>query len=76
LYPIQYPTNRSSFDGTEDWSVIIHSIEATSKSFFERMSYVIAAISNAGGAPEQAYRKMQSAGACPERPYAGTFCCC
>jgi hypothetical protein len=36
------------------------------------MSYVIAAISNAGGAPEQAYRKMQSAGACPERPYAGT----
>lgn len=37
------------------------------------MSYVIAAISNAGGAPEQAYRKMQSAGACPERPYAGTY---
>jgi hypothetical protein len=36
------------------------------------MSYVIVAISNAGGAPEQAYRKMQSAGACPERPYAGT----
>ena len=35
------------------------------------MSYVIAAISNAGGAPEQAYRKMQSAGACPERPFAG-----
>lgn len=37
------------------------------------MSYLIAAISNAGGAPEQAYRKMQSAGACPERPYAGTL---
>ena len=37
------------------------------------MSYVITAISNAGGAPEQAYRKMQSAGACPERPYAGTY---
>ncbi len=37
------------------------------------MSYVIAAISNAGGAPEQAYRKMQSAGACPERPYAGMY---
>lgn len=35
------------------------------------MSYVIAAISNSGGAPEQAYRKMQSAGACPERPHAG-----
>ena len=35
------------------------------------MSYVIAAISNSGGAPEQAYRKMQSAGACPERPFAG-----
>jgi len=35
------------------------------------MSYVVAAISNSGGAPEQAYRKMQSAGACPERPYAG-----
>ena len=37
------------------------------------MSYVIAAISNSGGAPEQAYRKMQSAGACPERPFAGEF---
>lgn len=37
------------------------------------MSYVIAAISNAGGAPEQAYRKMQSAGACPERPFAEMF---
>lgn len=37
------------------------------------MSYVIAAISNAGGAPEQAYRKLQSAGACPERPFSGTF---
>ena len=36
------------------------------------MSYSIAAISNGGGAPEQAYRKMQSAGACPERPLAGT----
>ena len=35
------------------------------------MSYFIAAISNAGGAPEQAYRKLQSAGACPENPYAG-----
>lgn len=34
-------------------------------------TYVIAAISNSGGAPEQAYRKMQSAGACPERPFAG-----
>ncbi|KAL7561912.1 hypothetical protein ACA910_005110 [Epithemia clementina (nom. ined.)] len=37
------------------------------------MSYVIAAIANAGGAPEQAYRKMQSAAACPERPYAEMF---
>lgn len=35
------------------------------------MSYYIAAISNSGGAPEQAYRKMQTAGACPDRPYAG-----
>jgi hypothetical protein len=35
------------------------------------MSYFIAAISNGGGAPEQAYRKMQSAGACPEKPFAG-----
>jgi hypothetical protein len=35
------------------------------------MSYCIVAISNDGGAPEQAYRKMQSAGACPEAPYAG-----
>lgn len=37
------------------------------------MSYFIAAISNGGGAPEQAYRKMQAAGACPEKPFAGTF---
>jgi hypothetical protein len=35
------------------------------------MSYCIVAISNGGGAPEQAYRKLQSAGACPENPYAG-----
>ena len=34
-------------------------------------NYFIAAISNDGGAPEQAYRKMQSAGACPEAPFAG-----
>lgn len=37
------------------------------------MSYFIVSITNGGGAPEQAYRKMQSAGACPERPYAGEF---
>jgi hypothetical protein len=37
------------------------------------MSYFVVSISNGGGAPEQAYRKMQSAGACPERPYAGEF---
>ena len=37
------------------------------------MSYVIAAIANAGGAPEQAYRKMQSAAACPERPFGGMY---
>jgi hypothetical protein len=37
------------------------------------MSYFIAAISNGGGAPEQAYRKMQTAGACPEKPFAGKF---
>ena len=35
------------------------------------MSYLIASISNSGGAPEQAYRKLQSAGACPQRPFAG-----
>ena len=35
------------------------------------MSYFIASISNSGGAPEQAYRKMQAAGACPEKPFAG-----
>ena len=35
------------------------------------MSYFITAISNGGGAPEQAYRKMQAAGACPEKPFAG-----
>jgi hypothetical protein len=34
------------------------------------MSYFIAAISNGGGAPEQAYLKMQAAGACPEKPLA------
>lgn len=37
------------------------------------MSYYIVSISNDGGAPEQAYRKMQSAGACPEAPYAEMF---
>jgi len=37
------------------------------------MSYFIVAISNGGGAPEQAYRKMQNAGACPESPYAEMF---
>lgn len=37
------------------------------------MSYFITAISNGGGAPEQAYRKLQSAGACPEAPYAEMF---
>jgi len=37
------------------------------------MSYFVVAISNDGGAPEQAYRKMQSAGACPEAPYAEMF---
>jgi V-type H+-transporting ATPase subunit C len=37
------------------------------------MSYYITAISNSGGAPEQAYRKMQSAGACPERAFAEMF---
>jgi hypothetical protein len=36
------------------------------------MSYFITAISNGGGAPEQTYRKLQSAGACPEAPFAGT----
>ena len=35
------------------------------------MSYVVAAISNGGAPPEDAYRKMQKAAACPERPYAG-----
>ena len=45
------------------------------------MSYYITAISNGGGAPESAYRKLQEAGACPEAPHAGelgqlcyTFC--
>ena len=37
------------------------------------MSYFVVAISNGGGAPEQAYRKMQNAGACPEAPYAEMF---
>mmetsp|Transcript_49163 Transcript_49163/g.73061 ORF Transcript_49163/g.73061 Transcript_49163/m.73061 type:complete len:431 (-) Transcript_49163:244-1536(-) len=37
------------------------------------MPYYIAAISNSGGAPEQAYRKMQNAAACPEKPLAEMF---
>jgi len=37
------------------------------------MSYFLVSISNDGGAPEQAYRKMQSAGACPEAPFAEMF---
>jgi len=37
------------------------------------MTYFIAAISNGGGAPEQAYRKMQSAGACAENPHSEMF---
>jgi len=37
------------------------------------MSYFITAISNGGGAPESAYRKLQDAGACPEAPHAEMF---
>jgi len=37
------------------------------------MSYHITAISNGGGAPESAYRKLQEAGACSERPLAEMF---
>jgi len=37
------------------------------------MGYFIAAISNEGGAPEQAFRKMQSAGACSEKPLSEMF---
>mmetsp|Transcript_27764 Transcript_27764/g.65242 ORF Transcript_27764/g.65242 Transcript_27764/m.65242 type:complete len:420 (-) Transcript_27764:84-1343(-) len=37
------------------------------------MSYFVVSISNDGGAPEQAYRKMQSAGACPDAPFAEMF---
>lgn len=40
------------------------------------MSYFIASISNGGGAPEQAFRKMQSAGACTEKPFAGEGMSC
>lgn len=46
------------------WETITTLVKST-------MSYFIAAISNGGGAPEQAYRKMQAAGACPEKPFAG-----
>ena len=35
--------------------------------------YLIAAISNSGGAPEQAYRKLQNAGACPSAPFGEMF---
>jgi len=37
------------------------------------MSYLITSISNSGGAPEQAYRKLQNAGACPSAPHAEMF---
>lgn len=37
------------------------------------MNYFIAAISNGGGAPEQAYRKMQNAGACDRNPYSELY---
>jgi len=37
------------------------------------MSYFITSISNEGGAPEQAYGKLQDAGACPEAPFAEIF---
>lgn len=36
-------------------------------------SYSIVAISNGGGAPEQAYRKMQNAGACDKNPHAEMY---
>ena len=35
------------------------------------MSYQIVAISNEKGAPEQAYNKLERAGACPDANYAG-----
>jgi len=35
--------------------------------------YFVAAISNGGGAPEQAYRKMQNAGACQSAPFGEMF---
>jgi len=37
------------------------------------MSYLIAAISNGGGAPEQAYRKMQEAASATDMNYCGTL---
>jgi len=37
------------------------------------MSYLIASISNGGGAPEQAYRRLQNTGACPTKPFAEMF---
>jgi len=37
------------------------------------MGYFIAAVSNEGGAPEQTYRKMQSAGACDDKPLSEMF---
>eukprot|EP00956_Cyclotella_meneghiniana_P002987 scaffold3655_cov51-Cyclotella_meneghiniana.AAC.1 len=37
------------------------------------MSYLITSISNSGGAPEQAYRRLQNAGACPSAPHAEMF---
>jgi len=38
---------------------------------FFPMSYQIVAISNEKGAPEQAYNKLERAGACPDANYAG-----
>ena len=37
------------------------------------MSYLITSISNSGGAPGQAYRRLQNAGACPSAPHAEMF---
>jgi V-type H+-transporting ATPase subunit C len=37
------------------------------------MTYLITSISNSGGAPEQAYRSLQNAGACPSAPHAEMF---
>ena len=59
------------FCGLTTLQVTTSATTTLNQQFAATMSYFVVSISNDGGAPEQAYRKMQSAGACPEAPFAG-----